>query len=187
MLVYLLLVLVAFGYKFFNHAGFDRWLTIKTDLSGSESILGRRYREPETHDLAVEIYGLENSKGQTLRLLNLYKKLELEPKDISIASDAQIGSYGWLTRNNRTQLTACIHSSGTTAFTAEQFEELVNANLGSRLLPWIFGFSDLRDWDCLWVNMSVSLKDLTEREAQQFLKQRLLVLLQEIDVNQINY
>lgn len=169
--------------KFSNHVVFDNWLAIETERlrSEGESIPGRRYREPETHDLAVEIYSISNSSGETLSFLNRYKKLELELKDIAIASDNRIGSYGLLTRNNRTQLNTCIHASGATAFTSQQFSELANANLDSRLLPWIFGFKDLRDWDCLWIDISVSLKNLAEPEAHQFLKQRLLVLLQEID------
>ncbi|MCC0179665.1 hypothetical protein I4641_22185 [Waterburya agarophytonicola K14] len=171
------------GDKLFNFVVFNNWSAIQTDQLRyeGESIPGRRYQEPETHDLAVEIYSIDNSKGETLNFLNRYEHLKLERKDIAIASDSQIGSYGLLTRNNRTQLNTCIHSSGTTAFTTQQFGELANANLGSRMLPWIFGFTDLRDWDCWWVNMSVSLNNLSEPEAQQFLKQRLFVLLREID------
>ncbi len=139
---------------------------------------GRKYKE-EKHNLGMEIYFVPNSPGETLSLMNQYLELQLKPEDVALKSDSQIGSYGLLNKNNRTYLDTCIHSNGKTTFTPQQFSELANNNLSSRLLPWIFGLSDLRDWSCLWVNMSVSTDDVTEDEAAGLLEQKLFTLLSE--------
>ena len=160
------------------------WTEIESDKLGYEYQLteGRKLSQ-EQHNLETEIYFIPTSRGETLSLIERYWSTKLKLKDIAVESDSQIGSYGLLTKNNRIYLNTCIHSSGITAFTPQQFSQLANANLSSRLLPWIFGFTDLRDWDCFWVNMSVSTNNLTEKEAHQFLKQRLLALLEAIDLN----
>ena len=160
------------------------WTEIERDKLGYEHQLteGRKLSQ-EQHNLETEIYFIPTSRGETLSLIEQYWSTKLKLEDIAVKSDSQIGSYGLLTKDNRTYLNTCIHSSGTTAFTSGQFSQLANANLSSRLLPWIFGFVDLRDWDCFWVNMSVSMNNLTEKEAHQFLKHRLLILLQEADLN----
>ena len=166
--------------KFPKSIVLDRWETIKTDKFNDEHKLteGRKYKE-EKHNLGMEIYFIPNSRGETLSLMNQYLELQLKPEDIAVKSDSQIGFYGLLNKNNQTYLDTCIHSSGKTAFTPQQFSQLANNNLSSRLLPWIFGLSDLRDWSCLWVNMSVSTDDVTQEEAAELLKQKLFTLLSE--------
>ena len=166
--------------KFPQSIAFDHWETIKTDKISSEHKLteGRKYKE-EKHNLRMEIYFIPSSRGETLSLMNQYLELQLKPKDIAIKSNSQIGSYGLLNKNNQTYLDTCIHPSGKTAFTPQQFSKLANDNLFSRFLPWIFGLSDLRDWSCLWVNMSVSTDNVTQEEAAELLKQKLFALLSE--------
>ncbi len=157
------------------------WTEIESDrlISEHQLALGRKTSQKQ-HNLEIEIYHLPTNSGDTLRSIERYWAIEIEQKDLAMKSDSQIGSYGLLAKDNRTFLHTCIHGSGRSAFDPRQFSKLANENLSSRLLPWIFGLKDLRDWDCFWVNMSVSTSDLTDKEAHQYLKQRLGALLQKI-------
>lgn len=160
----------------------DDWYAVSTDRLNSDHKLseGRKYQPSADKDsLNMEIYMIPNSRGETLSLMNQYSQTQLKPSDVEVKSNSEIGSYGLWIANDRTHLNTCIHSSGKTAFTAAKFSQLANANLKSRLLPWIFGLSDLRDWNCFWVNISVVNDGMTEPEAGNLLEQRLLKLLQE--------
>jgi|GEM_PF-2064815 len=155
------------------------WTKIESDqLDFNHQLTPGRKSSQEQHHLETEIYFIPTSRGETLSLINQYWSTKLKQKDLAVESDSRVGSYGLLTKDNRTHLHTCIHDSGRSAFTPGQFSKLANANLSSRLLPWIFGLKDLRDWDCFWVNMSVSMNDLTKQEAHQILKQKLFVILQ---------
>ena len=158
------------------------WSAVETDrLSYDRELFeGRKYQPSADKDsLDMEIYMIRDSRGEALKLVNQYGQTQLKPSDVQVKSNSEIGSYGLLTKGDRTHLNTCIHSSGRTAFTAAKFSQLANANLKSRLLPWIFGLSDLRDWNCFWVDMSVAMDGKTKSEASNLLEQRLLKLLQE--------
>ena len=158
------------------------WLAVETDRLSyyRELFEGRKYRSSADKDsLDIEIYMIRDSRGETLKLVNQYSQTQLKPSDVVVKSNSEIGSYGLWISDNRTHLNTCIHSSGKTAFTPAEFSQLVNADLKSRLLPWIFGLSDLRDWNCFWVNISVVNDGMSEPEAGNLLEQRLLKLLQE--------
>lgn len=166
--------------KFPKSIALDYWEAVKTDKFNYEHKLteGRRYQEKK-HNLAMEVYFIPVSQGENLTLINQYLELQIKPKEIALKSDNKIGSYGLLNKNNRTYLSTCIHSKGKTAFTSQQFSKLANDNLSSRILPWFLGLSDLRDWGCLWVNMSISLDNITPKEAAKLLEQKLFTLLNE--------
>lgn len=110
-------------------------------------------------------------------------ELESAPQNLTIRKNKNIGSYGLFSQGNKTYLTTCIHAQGKTAFTSEDFAKLSNYNLRSRLFPWILGLSDLRDWSCLWVKMSISIDNITEEKADELLQQRLLDLVSMMKFN----
>lgn len=163
-------------------AVWDDWKAIETDrLSYYDRLFpGRKYQPSLDKDnLDIEIYMIADSRGETLNLMNQYWQTQLKPSDIVVKSDSEIGSYGFLNKGDRTYLNTCIHTDGKTAFTPAEFSQLANANLKSRLVPWIFGLSDLRDWDCFWVNMSIPSNNRTIDDAGILLEQKLLALLKE--------
>ncbi len=51
------------------------------------------------------------------------------------------------------------------------------------MLPWILGLSDLRDWNCLWVNISLSLHNITKDKTLLLLQQKLFDLVSLIKFN----
>ena len=143
--------------------------------------------QDKNHNLDINIYHIPNyitnDSEDNSKLIRQYLELESEPKNIIVKKDRNIGSYGLFSEGNKTYLTTCIHSQGKTAFTYQQFAELANHNLHRRLLPWILGLSDLRNWNCLWVNISLSLQDITEDQASLLLQQKLFDLVSLIKFN----
>ncbi|MGD1918748.1 MAG: hypothetical protein ACFCAD_07570 [Pleurocapsa sp.] len=51
--------------------------------------------------------------------------------------------------------------------------------MASRIVPWVLGLSDFRDWRCYWINMSVDLENITPKEATQLLQKRLFDLISQ--------
>jgi cyanosortase A-associated protein len=153
------------------------WQEITSDrLNYGHKIYQGRKQKRAKHALETEVLFIAASDGDNLSLINQYKAIALTPQDILVKSRAGIGFYGLWAQNNRTHLNTCIHPSGQTAFTPQQFGQLANGNLRSRILPWLFGFQDLRDWGCLWVNMSVANNNLSQKETQELLEQNLIAL-----------
>ncbi|ELS05528.1 hypothetical protein Xen7305DRAFT_00052740 [Xenococcus sp. PCC 7305] len=155
------------------------WELIKNNniLVNERQIIGRKYQEEKNHDLTIEIYYIPNNLVGTSEILEQYLDFEPKLETLTVRENNKIGHYGLFSEGNRAYLTTCLHSRGKTAFTSQQFAQLVNHNLRDRLFPWILGFSDLRDWSCFWVKMSISLDNLTEEEAVFALQQNLFDLV----------
>ena len=172
-------------YGFPQNIAWQEWESINTKKirPNDEQIEGRKYQQETNHNLDMEVYYIPNSRGDNSKIISQYLELDSYPKNLTIKQNINIGSYGLFSEGNKAYLTTCVHAQGKIAFTNQQFAELVNHNLRSRLLPWILGLSELRDWDCLWINMSVSLDHITEEKAALFLQEQLydLVSLMEFD------
>ena len=166
-------------YEFPKNIALQQWESINTEkiTFHDKQIEGRKYQQEKNHNLDIEIYYIPSDRGENSRLIRQYLELESDPQNLTVKENKNIGSYGLFSEGNKTYLTTCIHSQGKTAFTSQQFAELANHNLNSRLFPWILGLSDLRDWSCLWVNMSVSLNNITEEKASLLLQQQLFDLV----------
>ena len=172
-------------YAFPQNISLQQWESINTDkiTFKGKHIKGRKYQQEKNHNLDIEIYYIPSGRGENSRLIRQYLELESEPQNITVKENKNIGSYGLFSEGNKTYLTTCIHSQGKTAFTSQQFAKLANHNLNSRFLPWILGLSDLRDWSCLWINMSVSLNNITEEKASLLLQQQLFDVVSIIKSN----
>ena len=165
--------------SFPQNIALQEWELINTQKISykEQSLEGRKYQQTENHNLEIEIYYIPNYLLGNSRLIRQYLELESAPQDLSIREDNNIGSYGLFSEGHKIYLTTCLHIQGKTAFTSQQFAQLANHNLHSRLLPWIFGLSDLRNWSCLWVNMSISLDNISEEKASFLLEKRLFDLV----------
>jgi cyanosortase A-associated protein len=170
------------NYQFPENLALNEWESIDTSNIKyyDENLQGKRYQSEASNNFTVEVYYIPNNRRGNEGLISQYRKLESVPENITIIENKQLGHYGLFTKNNQVNLNTCIHSQGKTAFTAQQFDNLVNQNLKSRLLPWILGVSDLRTWDCFWVNMSVPLTHITEEEAYIILQIELATLVAKI-------
>lgn len=170
-------------YEFPKNLAWHKWESTKTFNNNyyHTKIQGRGYTTEESdNSLKVEVYYIPNNLTGNKHIIKEYQKSESLPENIKVVKSEPIGYYGLFTENNQTYLNTCIHPEGKTAFTHPQFANLATQNLKTRLLPWILGISDLRDWRCFWVNMSLSLDSLTEEEAQDILQEQLKNLVSQI-------
>ena len=171
------------AYQFPKNSALDKLELSKTFKSNyyGAIIQGRGYKSKESeNNLTVEVYYIPNNIGGNKQLIKEYQKSKSLPENITILENTKIGYYGLFTENNEIHLNTCIHPEGKTAFTRPQFANIANKNLKSRLLPWILGFSELRDWRCFWVNMSLSLDNISQEEASDILQRQLLNLVAKI-------
>jgi cyanosortase A-associated protein len=83
-----------------------------------------------------------------------------------------IGHYGLFSYQDKAYLTACINPRGGTTFTKEQFSDQRNTSMMQfdRILLWLIGKEDLRDWRCLWVNMSTPVQQSNPQAAYVILQ-----------------
>lgn len=140
----------------------------KVDLQAE----GKGDREAET-GVTIEMRYVPNVVGGNLSLISQYGEIEnLSLAQVEVNQNAETGYYGVFTHQDRAYLTTCLRPQGKSVFTAQQLSDAANQNLKRRILPWLLGTADLRDWSCLWVNMSVSLEDLTQEEAYLLLQEQ---------------
>ena len=160
---------------FADLAVLEQWDSIKTNLIKfyDDDVRGKQQIDRSNHNLKTEVFLMPSFDGNIYRLIKSYLKFDLQPKDITVVEDKQVGSYGLFERDNTAYLSTCIHPQGKTVFNGQQLTELVNKNLRGRTISWIFGLSDFRDWRCFWVSMSVELKDISDREATTLLQNEL--------------
>ena len=167
--------------KFRELPNLSSWESIDTDKVkiGYYEIEGKKTQEKGNHNLAMEVILIPILHGDNLEIIRNHPKLQLKPQDLTIVEDKDIGSYGLFTKNNSAHLSTCLHPQGKTAFNRQQFTEVVNHNLAGRIVPWVLGLSDFRDWRCFWVNISVDLENITEEKATNLLQQKLLEVINQ--------
>ena len=172
-------------YAFPQNIALQEWESINTKkiITNEKQIEGRKYQRETNNNLDIEVYYIPNSTGDNSKIISQYLELDSDPENLTVKQNINIGFYGLFSEGNKAYLTTCIHAQGKIAFTNQQFAELVNHDLRTRLLPWLLGLSDLRDWSCLWVNMSISLEHITEEKASLLLQEQLydLVSLMRFD------
>ena len=140
---------------------------------------GKKYKDKKNYNLELEVFVIPILRGDVWVLIKSYLGFSLTSQDLTVVKDKKIGSYGLFTKNNSTYLSTCIHPQGKAAFNSKEFTKLVNYNLRDRIIPWVLGLSDLRDWRCFWVNMSVDLEDINEQEATKILQERLAHIISQ--------
>lgn len=140
----------------------------------SRLISGRIYHfiRPQ-QNLDLEIRYLGETDGDVRKMLKQYKSI-LIPKAITTNSSilrqrAGIGSYILFTEAERMNLSACINPSGKSSVTRNQFEsDRNNYDLQfSRIGAWLKGEAELREQSCLWVNLSMSIKNDSDQARYQ--------------------
>jgi cyanosortase A-associated protein len=74
-----------------------------------------------------------------------------------IQYDPQMGHFAEFVYHDRAYISACLPPERETIFTASQHaysQRLAAKNL-RQIAFWVIGFNDLRDWRCVWINVSL--------------------------------
>ncbi|MEB3336756.1 MAG: cyanoexosortase A system-associated protein [Leptolyngbyaceae bacterium] len=132
-----------------------------------------RYQQPQT-TLTIDMYYLPTSLGNMQNDLQGTSPLFAEntsPPWMK-ARQGTTGFYGLFHTPDQAYLTACINPRGASTVTADQFVHNRNTHdlQIQRWFPVLIGLEDLRDWRCLWAQLSISLKGTTAVQADQLLE-----------------
>jgi cyanosortase A-associated protein len=124
-------------------------------------------------NLDLEIRYLGETDGDVRKMLKQYKSI-LIPNTITkdsfiLRQRLGIGSYILFTEAEQIHLSACINPSGNSSVTRNQFEsDRNNYDLQfSRIGAWLKGEAELREQSCLWVHLSMSIKNDSDRARYQ--------------------
>lgn len=132
-----------------------------------------RYQKETTNQqtLKVKVHYIINTSGDVTDLMRRYAFLQLPvgQPNLTIRQQAGTGQYGLFVYQKQAHLSACINPRGGSTVTAKQFSQNRNTYdlTVSRLLPWLLGQADLRDWRCLWLHLSAPVESSPEATYQQ--------------------
>ncbi|WP_041429223.1 cyanoexosortase A system-associated protein [Synechococcus sp. PCC 7502] len=154
-----------------------------------QAIPGRRYTYSQASQLplALEVFYFQSPSGGVDSFLKLYaqsKKSKYEVPVMKIAQESG-SSYGLYYNQNTAYLSSCINPRGGSTVTNEQFQanrDRYDLN-PKRWIPVILGMERLRDWRCLWINLSIPSNMNNVDESYK----TLVTAWQHIDSNRYQY
>lgn len=157
------------------------WQLTESNLINNKSqdnyqyVSGKFYKyQHNQYTIDIEMRYLVHTNGSVPDLIKIYTFIEPSPNLISLNTSKikNVGFHNLFVSQGRAYLNACINPRGGSTVTNQQFaENRRNYDLKfSRLLPWLIGKENLRDWRCLWVNMSVPLDNSSPQEAYRILE-----------------
>lgn len=149
---------IAFPVPPISLSGWDYW-----DSRYLQDAAGKIYKYGEGDRLLkIEIRQINHTDGHVENYLKNYKNID---PLLTIKQESGIGFYGLFVEGGNAYLSSCINPRGESTVTADRF--IRNRNTydlqWNRILSWLLGRSDLREWRCLWVNLSMPL-DGADRE-----------------------
>lgn len=125
---------------------------------------GKLYRYEEgDRVLEIEMRQIAYTDGNIEHYWQRYK--DLTPS-FRVKQQENVGLYILFMVEERAYLSSCINPSGPSTATVEQFRHNRNTHdlQWHRIVLWMLGRSDLRQWNCLWVNVSILLEDVSQEE-----------------------
>ncbi|MCT7968579.1 cyanoexosortase A system-associated protein [Laspinema sp. D1] len=155
------------------------WQPLESDSlpvqNTSNLISARVYRyqhQQNKFSLDIEMRYVIDTDGDIKTMLNKHLNSETYPGKLTIHHQEGIGFYGLAATTERAYLSSCINPYGGSTVTAEQFRNNRNTYdlQVSRLVPWLLGQQELRDFRCLWTVLSMPLEDTTAEQAYPVLE-----------------
>lgn len=125
------------------------------------SVAGKHYQYISNNQkLTIEARYLVSTNGDIQKVIEKSSLIPSLDKSLLVNrySD-KVGFYTLFSHKQRAYLSACINPRGGSTVTSEQFTENRNTyDLQiNRLVPWLLGKEDLRDWRCLWTLVSIPI------------------------------
>ncbi len=134
---------------------------------------GQEYRyKKDNLTLNIEMRYLIPDNGGVENLLRNLTPIKLVPGKLDLLNKEGIGDYALFLYEGRSYLSACINPRGNSTATSEQYRRNRNSYdfQVSRIIPWLLGKDNMRDFRCLWANMSFPVNNLSQKEAYQVLE-----------------
>lgn len=133
----------------------------------------RRYRYQQNRiSLNIDMHYIIHSSGDVKDFLKKHIFSQESAASVLIRQKSGVGFHALFTYQEKAFLSSCINPRGGSTVTFDQFRENRNTydvQLG-RLLLWLLGFKELRDFRCMWNVLSVPLKTAKPEEAYPILE-----------------
>lgn len=122
--------------------------------------------------LQVEMRYLIKTSGNVKTMAEQYRNQEISLSTLTIHHEKGVGFYGLTATSDRAYLSSCINPYGGSTVTGEQFRDNRNTHdlRATRLVPWLLGQQELRDFRCLWSILSIPLEKNSPAEAYPLLE-----------------
>ncbi len=136
-------------------------------------IASRRYRYKQNSTLLnIDMHYIINSSGDVKDFLKKHIVSKRTSAPMLMRQKAGMGFYALLTYQGNSYLTSCINPRGGSTVTFDQFRQNRNTYdlQAGRLLLWLLGLTELRDWRCLWSVLSVPVETGNAEEAYPILE-----------------
>jgi cyanosortase A-associated protein len=143
-------------------------ISIESEDEIPQKFSGKRYNyaRKSQNSLTLEVFYWNSPSGNMEGFFSSYsqnKKDKLNTSTMDIRQQSQ-SYYGLYYRQNTAHLTSCINPRGNSTVTNQQFlqNRYTYDQQPNRWLGIALGLKRLRDWKCLWVNLSISsnIKDV---------------------------
>lgn len=136
-------------------------------------INSRRYRYKKNRTvLNIDMHYIIQSSGDVKDFLRKHIFSKQSSAPLIIRQKPGMGFYALFSTQENAYLTSCINPRGGSTVTFDQFRQNRNTyDLQShRLLLWLLGLEELRDWRCMWSLLSVPLEKTQPEEAYSILE-----------------
>lgn len=150
---------------------------IPNDPIAEQRLLSGHIYDYQRDDLTLQIqmYYTVDSSGNVLGFLRRYTSV---PRSVAGASNRierqqpGVGHYILFVHQQQAYLTSCINPRGGSTVTAPQFQRnrYTYDIRVDRLLRWLLFSDNIRDFRCLWVNMTIPLKAASPEAAYAVLE-----------------
>lgn len=136
-------------------------------------INSRRYRYQNNRTiLNIDMHYIINSSGDVKDFLRKHIFSQQSSAPLIIKQKPGMGFYALFNYQENAYLTSCINPRGSSTVTFDQFRQNRNTYdlQPQRLLVWLLGSGELRDWRCMWSLLSVPLETAKPEEAYSILE-----------------
>ncbi|HEY9614615.1 cyanoexosortase A system-associated protein [Allocoleopsis sp.] len=136
-------------------------------------LASRRYRYQQSPILlTIDIHYIVNSSGDVKDFLQKHIFSQQAASSVAIRQKVGVGFHALFSYQGKAYLSSCMNPRGGSTVTFDQFRQNRNTYdvKPGRLILWLLGFQELRDFRCMWNMLSVPLEKTKPEEAYSILE-----------------
>jgi len=128
-------------------------------VEDSNRIAARNYQYSRNdRSVDIQMHYIVQTEGDIRGFIKQYLKTQTLAGTLAVRERENIGTYQLWASGDRAYLSACINPRGETTVTGDQFRQNRNSHdlTPPRILLWLIGQQELRDFTCLWTVLSAT-------------------------------
>ncbi len=136
-------------------------------------LASRRYRYQQSPMLlTIDMHYIIQSSGDVKDFLEKHIFSKQVATSVTMRQKVGVGFHALFTNQGKAYLTSCINPRGGSTVTFDQFRQNRNTYdvKPGRLILWLLGFQELRDFRCMWNVLSIPFEKTKPEEAYSILE-----------------